>query len=55
MGPKIEAAVEFLEGGGRSATICRIEDAVPILEGMTGPQIVSDAPYEAVKKDPAVA
>lgn len=45
MGPKIDAAIQFLEGGGRRAMIGRIEDAVPILRGETGTQIVSDAAY----------
>jgi carbamate kinase len=45
MGPKIDAAIQFLEGGGRRAMIGRIEDAVPILNGETGTQIVSDAAY----------
>ena len=42
MGPKIDAAIQFLEGGGRRAMIGRIEDAVSTLEGRTGTQIVAD-------------
>jgi carbamate kinase len=43
MGPKIDAAVQFLERGGRRALIGRIEDAVAILNGEAGTQIIADA------------
>ena len=36
MGPKIEAAVRFLEGGGRRVHIAALEDAVPALRGDAG-------------------
>ena len=42
MGPKIEAAIEFLENGGRKVLITDIEDIVPAFEGRTGTLIVPD-------------
>jgi carbamate kinase len=42
MGPKIDAAIQFLEGGGKRVAIGPLEDAVPILEGKTGTTIVAD-------------
>jgi carbamate kinase len=42
MGPKIDAAIQFLEGGGRRVMIGRLEDAVPILRGDAGTHIVAD-------------
>jgi carbamate kinase len=42
MGPKIDAAIEFLEGGGRRVMIGRLEDAVPVLRGEAGTHIVAD-------------
>jgi carbamate kinase len=42
MGPKIDAAVQFLKGGGRRVMIGRLEDAVPVLRGETGTHIVAD-------------
>ncbi len=42
MGPKIDAAIQFLEGGGKRVLIGRLEDAVPMLHGETGTQIVAD-------------
>lgn len=42
MGPKIDAAIQFLEGGGRRVLIGRLEDAVPMLRGETGTHIVAD-------------
>jgi carbamate kinase len=42
MGPKIDAAIQFLEGGGRRVMIGQIEEAIPILQGETGTHIVSD-------------
>lgn len=52
MGPKIDAAIQFLEGGGRRAMIGRIEDAVSILEGAAGTQIVSDEAHAALGLPP---
>ena len=42
MGPKIEAAIRFLEGGGERAIIAHIDDAVEALRGQAGTHIVSD-------------
>jgi carbamate kinase len=42
MGPKVEAAIRFLEGGGRRAIITRLERALPALRGETGTHIVAD-------------
>lgn len=42
MGPKIDAAIQFLEGGGSRVMIGRLEDAVSILHGKTGTHIVAD-------------
>ena len=36
MGPKIEAAVEFVENGGDRAVVCRPEVVVEALEGRAG-------------------
>ena len=42
MGPKVEAALRFIEGGGRRAIITRLELAAPALRGETGTHIVPD-------------
>lgn len=42
MGPKIDAAIQFLEGGGKRVAIGPLEDAIPILKGETGTTIVAD-------------
>lgn len=39
MGPKIEAAIQFVRGGGRRATICRPEDLVAAFDGATGTHV----------------
>jgi carbamate kinase len=36
MGPKIEAAVEFVESGGERAVVCRPEFVVEALAGRAG-------------------
>ena len=36
MGPKVEAAVEFLEHGGERAVICALDDAPEALQGRAG-------------------
>ena len=36
MGPKIQAAVEFVEQGGKRAVVCRPEGVVEALEGRGG-------------------
>jgi carbamate kinase len=42
MGPKIDAAIRFLEGGGERAIIAHLEEAMPALRGETGTHIVTD-------------
>jgi carbamate kinase len=42
MGPKIEAAIRFLERGGKRAIIGHLNEALPALRGETGTHIVSD-------------
>jgi carbamate kinase len=49
MGPKVDAAIRFLEGGGRRAIISRLETAMPALLGETGTHIVSDADFAALQ------
>ena len=39
MGPKIDAAISFLEGGGKRAIITDLDMAVPALEGRNGTQV----------------
>jgi carbamate kinase len=42
MGPKIEAAIRFLEGGGERAIIAHLEEAMPALRGETGTHVIAD-------------
>lgn len=42
MGPKIEAAIRFIDRGGRRAIIGHLEEALPALQGETGTHIVAD-------------
>ncbi len=42
MGPKIEAAVRFLDNGGKRVVIAKLDQAVPALRGETGTHIVAD-------------
>ena len=42
MGPKVEAAIRFLEGGGQRAVIAALDQAVPALAGETGTHVVPD-------------
>ncbi len=43
MGPKIDAAIRFLEGGGRDVIIAHIDEAMAALEGRAGTRVtVSD-------------
>ena len=41
MGPKIEAALSFIAGGGRRAIIAHLEEALPALQGKTGTHVVA--------------
>ena len=42
MGPKIEAAIRFLEGGGKRVIIGHLNEAMAALEGQCGTHVVSD-------------
>jgi carbamate kinase len=42
MGPKVEAALLFLEAGGKRVIITSLDTAVPALKGDTGTHIVND-------------
>ena len=42
MGPKIDAAISFLEGGGKRVIIAKLDDAMPALEGKTGTLVLAD-------------
>ncbi|MGB6538499.1 MAG: carbamate kinase [Xanthobacteraceae bacterium] len=42
MGPKIEAAIQYLERGGRHVMIGRLDEAMALLHGETGTHIVVD-------------
>jgi carbamate kinase len=42
MGPKIDAAIRFLEGGGERVVITDLDMALPALKGETGTHIVPD-------------
>ena len=42
MGPKIAAAIRFLQGGGKRVIIAHLNSALPALRGETGTQILSD-------------
>lgn len=42
MGPKVEAAIRFIEGGGKRAIIAHLEEALPALRGDAGTHIVPD-------------
>jgi carbamate kinase len=42
MGPKILAAIRFLEGGGNEVVICSIDKIVQALEGGAGTHIYRD-------------
>jgi carbamate kinase len=42
MGPKIDAAISFIEGGGERVVIARLDEAMPALEGRTGTHVTAD-------------
>lgn len=42
MGPKIDAALQFLEGGGERVIIAHLDDAMAALRGETGTHVVAD-------------
>lgn len=39
MGPKVEAAIRFLDGGGKRVIIAHLEEALPALRGETGTHV----------------
>lgn len=41
MGPKVQAVIQFLEGGGKRAIIAHLDDAYDALLGRTGTQVVN--------------
>jgi carbamate kinase len=41
MGPKVEAAIEFVEAGGREAIITALADVRSALDGRRGTRVVS--------------
>ncbi|MGN6460825.1 MAG: carbamate kinase [Pseudolabrys sp.] len=43
MGPKVDAAIRFLEGGGKRAIISHLDCAMAALRGETGTHVVHDA------------
>ena len=49
MGPKIAAALLFLELGGKRAIIASLNSAVPALRGETGTHIVSDGDFSMAR------
>lgn len=42
MGPKVDAAIRFLEGGGRRAVIGHLNEALEALRGASGTEVVPD-------------
>ena len=40
MGPKVKAALRFVEGGGKRAIIAKLDSALEALEGKSGTQVV---------------
>lgn len=43
MGPKINAAIRFIEGGGERVIIAHLNEAIPALNGDAGTHIVADS------------
>ncbi len=42
MGPKIEAVIKFIDGGGRRAIIGHLNEALPAIKGETGTHVLPD-------------
>jgi carbamate kinase len=42
MGPKIDAAIRFLEGGGERVVIGHLDEAMAAISGETGTHMVRD-------------
>ena len=53
MGPKIEAALDFLEHGGREVIIARPEDLAQAIEGRAGTRITRDVEPD-IRDDSAI-
>ncbi len=49
MGPKVQAAVEFVEATGRRAAIGRLDDAAALLAGTAGTQVRPDAHADLIE------
>jgi carbamate kinase len=54
MGPKVTAAAEFVERTGRFAAIGALEDAVDILEGRAGTEVVADLTSHSTSRPPGI-
>ena len=50
MGPKIDAAIRFVEGGGQRVIIASLEESMAALRGETGTHVVSDAAEEGSRE-----
>lgn len=50
MGPKIEAAIDFIERGGREVIICHPDDLVAAIEGTAGTRIARAAPARVARR-----
>ena len=46
MGPKVEAAIRFLDGGGKHVIIAALEEALPALRGESGTHITNNEATE---------
>ena len=55
MGPKVEAALRFLEDGGRRVVITSLELAIPALRGEAGTQILADDAFDEIRSAEAGA
>jgi carbamate kinase len=53
MGPKVEAALDFLEAGGHRAVVCSPERMAAALRGQSGTEILS--PVVVAHRGKAVA
>jgi len=51
MGPKIDAAIRFIEGGGQRVVIAHLDDALDALQGKKGTHIVTDNTLDDVDRD----
>jgi len=50
MGPKVDAAIRFLEGGGKRAIISHLDHAVPALRGETGTHVVREEASDSARR-----